>query len=224
MSFVRDLIYPDNPRLRRRVQGLGDSIAGEIKFIERTANDIINRVNNFLNVQQGPVSSDGKQIGAFLLEVRQAFDDLSLKAKEQYRQLSARVNTTVIENIRRQVQGVDLDRMREGIRELELAGVKMKYAVGIFAAVITIDTMMELEALVCLSVRSIGALAAGCLVGALAFVIWEAFAGSTEGKELDRRIKELEKAERTLRDNGTTIANCADELRSALHAIRRGRK
>lgn len=216
MGFVSDLIHRENPQRRQQVQGLADSIAGEIKFIERTANDIIERVNKFLNVQRGPVSSDGKKIDRFLLEVRRAFEDLNRNAKEQYMQLSAKVDTTVVESVRQKVLGLDLDCMHEGIRELEIAGVKMKDAVGMVTTIVTTSVMTDLEGLVCLSVKAIGGLVAGSLAGALVFVIWEAISGLAEGAELKRRIKELEETERTLRSNGTAISNCADQLRFAL--------
>lgn len=216
MGFLSDLIYRENPKRRQQVQGLADSIAGEIRFIERTANDIIERVNKFLNVQRGPVRSSGKKIDEFLLEVRQAFEDLNRNAKEQYMQLSAKVDTTVIESVRQKVLGLDLDCMREGVRELEIAGVKMKDAVGMVTSIVTTSVMTDLEGLVCLSARAIGGLVASSLVGVLVFAIWEAISGLAEGAELKRRIKELEETERTLRSNGSAIANCADQLRFAL--------
>ena len=201
------------------MQGLVDNIVGEIKFIERTTNDIIEKVNKFLDVQRGPVSSNGKKIDVFLLEVRQAFDDLSRNAKEQYTQLSEKVDTTVIESVRQKVLGLDLDRMREGVQELEIAGVKMNKAVGIVTTLVTTNVVTDLEGLVCVSIRSLGGLVAGSLAGALVFVIWEAISGLAEGAELKRRIEELEETERALRENGTVIANSADQLRFALMVI-----
>jgi len=216
MGFVGDLIHRKNPERRQQVQGLADNIVGEIKFIERIANDIIEKVNRFLNMQQGPVSSNDKKIDAFLLEVRHAFDVLSRNAREQYTQLSANVDTTVIEGVRQTVLGLDLDRMREGVQELEFAGVTMKQAVGIVTTLVMTSVMMDLERLVSVSVRSIGGLVAGSLAGAFVFAIWEAISGLAEGAELKRRIEELEETERALRENGTAIANCADQFRFAL--------
>jgi len=214
MGFVSDLFYRKNPKRRQMVQDLVISIGGEIRFIERMTNDTIERVNQLLNVQRGPVRSRETTVYDFLQEVRQAYEELGRHAKEQYGQLlSTEVDTSVVESVRRKVLGLEL---HEGVRELEVAGLTLQNAVWIVTAMVTTKVTTDLERLVCISASGLGGLVAGSLVGALVFVIWEAIAGYAEGVEMERRIKELMQAEETLRANSNAVVDCAEQLRVAL--------
>ena len=219
MGFVSDLLYRDNPKRRETVQALADSIASDVKFIEKATNDTIERINKYLTVKREKVTSTGKTINAFLLEVRQAFADLGRNAEEQYKVLSATVDTAVVENVRRKVQGLDLKKMREAIRELEIAGVTMGKAVAVVASLVTTEVTMNLERTVWASASGLGGLIAGALAGALVFVIFEAISGAVERAELERRIRELTKAEQTMHDNRVAIVNSAQQLYVALIVI-----
>lgn len=219
MGFVSDLLYRDNPKRRETVQALADSIASDIKFIEKATNDTIERINKFLSVKREKVKSSGKTINEFLLEVRQAFEDLGRNAEEEYKQLSATVDTAVVDNVRRKVQGLDLKKMREAIRELEIAGVTMGKAVAVVASLATTEVTMHLERTAWASASALGGLIAGAVAGALAFVILEAISGAVERGELERRIRELTKAEQTMHDNRVAIVNSAQQLYVALIVI-----
>jgi hypothetical protein len=214
MGFVSDLLYRKNRKHRQMVQDLVMCIGGEIRFIERMTNDTIKQANELLGVQRGPVQSSGKTVYNFLQEVRQAYDELSRHAKAQYGQLlSADVDTSVIENVRRKVLGLDLC---AGVRELEIAGLTVGQAVWIVTSMVMTGVTECLERLACMSASNLGGLVAGNLVGGLVFVIWEAIAGYAEGVEMEHRIKELMQAEETLRANSDAIGNCAAQLRVAL--------
>ena len=219
MGFVSDLLYRKNPKRRQTVQALADSIGSDIKFIEKATNDTIERVNKFLDVKREKVKSNGKTINEFLLEVRQAFEDLGRNAEAQYRQLSATVDTAVVENVRRKVQGLDVRRMREAIRELEIAGVTMGKAVAVVASLVTTEVTLHLERTAWASASGLGGLVSGALAGALVFVVFEAISGAVERAELERRIRELTKAEQTMRDNRVAIVNSAEQLYVALIVI-----
>jgi len=220
MGIVSDLLYQDNPKRRETVQALADSIVGDVNFIEKATNDSIERINKFLTVKREKVMSRGKTINQFLLEVQQAFADLGRNAEEQYKVLSATVDTAVVENVRRKVQGLDLKKMREAIRELEIAGWTEGKAVAVVASLVTKEVTMHLE--MCLertawaSVSGLGGLVAGALAGTLVFVIFEAISGAVERAELERRIRELTKAEQTIHDNCVAIVDSAQRLYVAL--------
>ena len=219
MGFVSDLLYRDNPKRRETVQALADSIGSDIKFIEKATNDTIERINKFLKVKQEQVTARGKTINEFLLEVRRAFEQLGKNAEGQYRELSARVDTELVERVRRKVQGLDLKKMREAILELEIAGLTMSRAVAVVASLVTTEVTMHLEQTTWASASVVGGFVAGAIAGTLVFVIFEAISGAVERAELERRIRELSKAEETLHENRVAIVNCAQQLYVALIVI-----
>jgi len=217
MGFVSDLLYRDNPKRRETVQALADSIAGDVNFIEKATNDTIERINKFLTVKCKKVTSSGKTINVFLLEVRQAFADLGRNAEEQYEKLSVTVDTAVVENVRRKVQGLDLKKMREAIRELKIVGLTLGQAAGIVVSLVTMQlTEVYLERTAWASVSYLGGFVAGALAGTLVFVIIEAISGAVKRAELERRIQELTEAEKTIRDNRDAIVNSAHQVHFAL--------
>jgi hypothetical protein len=216
MGIVSDLLYRDNPKRRETVQALADSIASDVKFIEKATNDTIERINKCLNVKRERVRSSGKTINEFLLEVRQAFEDLGHNAEEQYKELAATVDTTVIENLRRKIQGLDLQKMREAICELEVAGWTVGKAMAVITSLVTTEVTTHLERTAWACASATGGLLAGALAGTLAFVIFEAISGAIERAELERRIRELTKAEQTIHDNRVAIVDSAQQLYVAL--------
>jgi len=219
MGYVSDLLFSNNPKRRETVQALADSIASDIKFIEKATNDTIERINKFLDVKRDMVTSRGKTINEFLLDVRQAFEDLGRNAEKQYAQLAASVDTAVVESVRRKVQGLDVKKMREAIRELEIAGVTMSKAVAVVASLVTTEVTMHLERSAWASASAVGGLLAGALAGTLVFVMFEAITGAIERAELERRIRELTRAEETMHDNRVAIVNSAQQLYVALIVI-----
>ena len=219
MGFVSDLLYRANPKRRETVQALADSIGGDIKFIEKATNDTIERVNKLLKVQQGQVTAQGKTINQFLLDVRDAFEQLGKNAEAQYRELSVEMDTELVERVRRKVQGLELQKMREAIQELEIAGWTVGKAAGMVASVVVGEVTMQLERTTWASVSVVGGFVAGALAGTLVFVVFEAVSGAVERAELERRIRELTKAEQTLHDNRVAIVNSAQQLYVALILI-----
>src|SRR5258706_5685360 len=197
MGFVSDLLYRNNPKRRETVQALADSIGSDIKFIEKATNDTIERINKFLKVKQEQVTARGKTINEFLLDVRQAFEQLGKNAEAQYRELSAKVDTELVERVRRKVQGLDLQKMREAIFELEIAGVTMGRAVAVVASLVTTEVTMHLEQTTWASASAVGGFVAGGVAGTLVFVIFEAISGAVERAGVERGIRELAKAEQT---------------------------
>ena len=220
MGLLSDLLYPENPKLRQNVQDLADSIAGDIRFIEKATNDTIERINIFLDVKCDKVDSSGKTVDAFLLDVQRAFEQLGRNAEKQYKQLSATVDTTVIEKVRRNVLGFDLRRMREAVQELQIAGISMEMAVLVVGLAVTTVVTAILTTTVCVAASVIGGILAGGGVGLIVYAVLEAINGAMERKELERRVRELEKAEKTIRDNRNAIVDCAERLREALIVIR----
>jgi len=218
MGVTSDLLYRKNRTRRKMVEDLVISIKGEIRFIERATNDTIERVSQILGVPPViVVTSHGKTVYDFLQEVRLAYEELGRQAKERYGQaLSAKVDTAVIENVRRKVLGLDLNTMREGVREFEIAGLTVDKAVTVVWSMVMANVTMDLERVTCMSVRVLGGLVSSSLVSALVFVIWEAIAGYAEGVEMEQRIKELIQAEETIRANSDAIVDCAEQLRDVL--------
>jgi hypothetical protein len=219
MGFFSDLLYRDNPKRREKVQALADSIGSDVKFIEKATNDTIERINKFMDVKRERVTARGKTINEFLLEVREAFEELGRNAEGQYRELCATVDTSVVERVRRKVEGLELRKMREAIRELEIAGVTMGKAVAVVASLATTEVTMHLERTAWASASNLGGIVAGALAGTLVFVMFEAISGAVERAELERRIRELTKAEETMHDNRVAIVNSAQQLYVALIVI-----
>jgi len=218
MGIVSDLLYQDNPKRRETVQALADSIEGDLNFIEKSTNDSIERINKYLTVKSEKVMSHGKTINQFLLEVQQAFEDLGRNAEEQYKVLpaKAKVDTATVENVRREVQGLNLEKMREAVPELEIAGWKQGKAMTTVEGLVTKQVMMHLEHTPWASVSHLGGLVSGALARTLVSVIFEAVSGAVERAELERRIRELTEAEQTIRDNRVAIVKSAQQLYAAL--------
>ena len=97
----------DFTKSREKAWKLAISIA-DVKSIEDATNSAIEMINGYLYVRRGPADSRGKTINEFLAQVGQAFEDLERNAEEQYMQLSATVDTTVIDDPRREVLALDL--------------------------------------------------------------------------------------------------------------------
>ena len=104
MNIVGDLLF-DITKIREKAWKLIISIKANVKSIEDTTNSAVEMTNGYLDMRRGPVDSRGKAINEFLAQVGQAFEDLEHNGEEQYMQLSAMVNTTVIDDPWREVLG-----------------------------------------------------------------------------------------------------------------------
>ena len=112
-----DLLF-DITKNREKAWKLVISIKADVKSIEDTTNSAVEMINGYLDMRRGPVDSRGKTINEFLAQVGQAFEDLEHNAEEQYMQLSAMVNTTVIDDLWREVLGLDLGSIIRGLEKL----------------------------------------------------------------------------------------------------------
>ena len=145
-------------------------------------------------------------------------EELGHHAERQYKQLSATVDTMVIERVRHKVLRLDLKMMREAVQELRIAGVPMDKAMLVVGVTVTTaaTAILKLKHTAWVAASGIRCLIACELAGIIVGVIFEAIYGAMERKELERRVPELEQAAKTMHDNRTAIVDCAERLREAL--------
>ena len=220
MSFVGDLLF-DISESRGKAQNLAISIAADVRSIEDATNSAIEATNGFLDVRRGPVDSRGKTINEFLSEVRQAFEDLEHNAEEQYTQFSATVDTTVIDDLRRNMAGFELGNMAMWMRGFEEITPKMACALAVIAfAAMVKGVTRHLKETTWRSFSIASGIIGGALGGGLlVFLTVEAISCAIESKMLKEHIEELTQVERTMREIRRAIVNVADRLRFELIAI-----
>ena len=217
MEFMGDLLF-DISDSRQRAQGLAFNIATDVKVIEDATNGAIDMINRYLDVRREHVDSRGKTINDFLAEVRQAFEDLEDNAEEQYTELAATVDTTVIDDLRNEMQRFDLGNMAKWMGRFETIPPKVagSLAVITFGAIVK-GLTRSLKAATWRSF-SIGIIRSG-LGGLLVFSIVETISCAIERKMLNRYIEELTQAEQTMREIRIAFGNVADRLRLGLMLI-----
>ena len=220
MSFVGDIFF-NISESREKAQNLAISIAADVRSIEDATNSAIEMINGYLDVRRGPVDSRGKTINEFLSEVRQAYEDLEHNAQEQYTQLSATVDTTVIDDLRRSVPGFELGTMAMWMRGFEEVPPKMACALAVIAfAAIAKGVTRHLKETTWRSLSIAGGIIGGALGGGLlVFLTVEAISCAIESKMLKEYIEELTQVERTMREIRRAIVNVADRLKFELMCI-----
>ena len=109
--------------------------------------------------------------------------------------------------------------MCEAVQELKIAGVSMDQAVWVVGVTVMTTVTVILKQTVWAAASGMGGMIACGLAGVIVLVVYEAISGAVERKELERRVGELEEAQKTIHDNRVAIVNCAEQLRDALIAI-----
>ena len=219
MGFVGDLLF-DISDSRQRAQGLAISVAADVRSIEDATNGAIEMINRFLDVKRELVDSRGKTINDFLAEVRQAFEDLENNAEEQYAQLATTVDTTVIDDLRNEMKRFDLGNMTKWMGRFETIPPKVASSLAVitFGAIVK-ELTNSLKAMAWRSFSIPGGIIGGGLGGLLVFSTVEAISCAIERKMLNRYIKELMRAEQTMREIRIAFVNVADRLRFGLMLI-----
>jgi uncharacterized membrane protein len=220
MGIVGELLF-DISKSREKAQKLAISIEADVRSIEDATNSTIEVINGYLYVKRGPVDSRGKTINEFLLEVREAFEDLKRNAEEQYMELLATVDTTGIDDLRYKVLRPDLGNMAKWMQRLEKMPPKILCTLAATAAVaaITKEVMVYLREMKWKSYSFAGGVIGGALGGPLVFIIMEIISRAVESKMLEKYIEELTQAEQTMRKIRKAIVGVADQLKFALMCI-----
>jgi len=126
------------------------------------------------------------------------------------------VDTSVLEEARKKVESLDIKKMREGVKELEIAGYSWDAAATMIASMTMKFVYQALSQSCGKIISGIGGIAAGAVIGLLVSVVWEAISGAIERAELERRITELTGAEAVIRENRIVIADSCKKLYKAL--------
>ena len=219
MDLVGDWLF-DISKSREKARKLAISLEANVKSIEDTTNSTIETINEYLSVKRGPVDSRGKSINEFLSEVRQAFEDLERNAEEQYKQFSATVGTTVIDDLRHKVPEFDLDNMAKWMWRFEkippvVACVLAMISAGAIARKVT----RYLKETKWASFSIAGGVMGGDLGGLLVVFTVEAISCAIENRVLKGYIEELTQAEQTMREIRKAIAKDANKLNCELICI-----
>ena len=223
MSLVGDWLF-DISKSRERAQELVISLKADVKSIEDTTNSTIEMINEYLSVKRGPVDSREKSINEFLSEVRQAFEDLERNAEEQYKQFSATVGTTVIDDLRHKVPEFDLDNMANWMWRFEkippvVACVLAMISVGAIARKVTRYLKETKWGSFSITGSVMGGIMGGELGGLLVFFTVEAISCTIENRVLKGYIEELTQSEQTMREIRKAIAKDARKLNWELMCI-----
>ena len=195
MGWLSDLLYPDNPKRRAKVQDYVIKIKSSLETMTNDVNDVVNEINKVLKNSISKVEhyKDEENLSNFFNKLIKKLDEIESTANSAIDE-DISIDTKVYQEVRDSIKGGRLDDTDKLVDRLSKASSSLNAFIvalsGVTAKILAKTVFSASSRLVAVLGGTLG----GVLLGLLAEVIVEAIMGAIERKELEDKIKELEDA------------------------------
>ena len=195
MGWLSDLLYPDNPKRRAKVQDYVIKIKSSLETMTNDVNDVVDEINKVLKNSISKVDhyKDEENLSDFFNKLIKKLGEIESTADSVIEE-DISIDTTVYREVRDSIKGGRLDDTDKLADRLSKASTSLNAFIvalaGVTAKILAKTVFSASSRLVAVLGGTLG----GVLLGLLAEVIVEAIMGAIERKELEDKIKELEDA------------------------------
>ena len=195
MGWLSDLLYPDNPKRRAKVQDYVIKIKSSLETMTNDVNDVVDEINKVLKNTISKVEhyKDEENLSDFFNKLIKKLGEIESTADSVIEE-DISIDTKVYQEVRDSIKGGRLDDTDKLADRLSKASTSLNAFIvalaGVTAKILAKTVFSASSRLVAVLGGTLG----GVLLGLLAEVIVEAIMGAIERKELEDKIKELEDA------------------------------
>lgn len=195
MGWLSDLLYPDNPKRRAKVQEYVIKIKSSLETMTYDVNDVVDEINKVLKEKINKVEhyEDEDNLSDFFNKLIRKLGEIQSIADDKIDN-DISIDTKVYREVRDSIKGGRLDDTDKLVDRLSKASTSLS---AFIVALTSVTARILAKTVFSASSRLVAALGGtigGVALGLLVEVITEAIMGAIERKELEDKIKELEDA------------------------------
>ena len=219
MGWLSDLLYPDNPKRRAKVQDYVIKIKSSLETMTNDVNDVVDEINKVLKNTISKVEhyKDEENLSNFFNKLIKKLDEIESTANSAIDE-DISIDTKVYQEVRDSIKGGRLDDTDKLVDRLSKASSSLNAFIvalsGVSAKILAKTVFSASSRLV----AAFGGTLGGVLLGLLVEVIVEAIMGAVERKELEDKIKELEDAFEVLKGARDDLHEVTSDAKADIRA------